>query len=72
MTGICRKSESAYKWFLEKLTAMVEQPAASSETVSEIVRSDTQKARILREMLLADLGISDVTIKSVSGKKGEP
>ena len=50
---------------------MMEQPAASSETVSEIVRSDTQKARILREMLLADLGISDVTIKSVSGKKGE-
>ena len=65
------QTESAYKWFLEKLTAMMEQPAASSETVSEIVRSDTQKARILREMLLADLGISDVTIKSVSGKKGE-
>ena len=65
------QTESAYKWFLEKLTAMMEQPAASSETVSEIVRSDTQKARILREMLLADLGISDVTIQSVSGKKGE-
>lgn len=65
------QTESAYKWFLEKLTAMMEQPAASSETVSEIVRSDTQKARILREMLLADLGIPDVTIKSVSGKKGE-
>lgn len=65
------QTENAYKWFLEKLTGIMEQPAASSETVSEIIRSDTQKARILKEMLLADLGISDVTIKPVAGKKEE-
>lgn len=65
------QTESAYKWFFEKINGMMEQPATSSETVSEIVRSDTQKARILREMMLADLGISDVTIKPVAGKKNE-
>ena len=65
------QTENAYKWFLEKLTGILELPAASSETVAEIVRSDEQKARVLREMLLADLGISDVSIKTVAGKKDE-
>lgn len=62
------QTEKAYKWFLEKLTGIMEDPDASSETVSEIVRSDEQKARILKEMLLADLGISDVIIKPVGNK----
>lgn len=66
------QTENAYKWFLEKLTTMTEQPGAYAETVSEIARSDMQKMRILREMLIADLGIFDVTIESVPGKKGEP
>lgn len=65
------QTENAYKWFLEKLTGIMEQSAAFSETVSEIIRSDTQKAQILKEMLLADLGISDVTIMPVAGKKEE-
>ena len=63
------QTENAYKWFLEKLTGIMEMPAASSETVAEIVRSDEQKAHILKEMLLADLGISDVSIKTIAGKK---
>lgn len=65
------QTENAYKWFLEKLTGISELPAASSETVAEIVRSDESKARILKEMLLADLGISDVSIKTIAGKKDE-
>lgn len=65
------QTENAYKWFLEKLTGISELPAASSETVTEIVRSDESKARILKEMLLADLGISDVSIKTIAGKKDE-
>ena len=40
------QTENAYKWFLEKLTGIMEEPAASSETVSEIVRSDEQQARL--------------------------
>ncbi len=41
---------------LEKLTGIMEEPAASSETVSEIVRSDEQKARILKRNVACGSG----------------
>ena len=62
------QTENAYKWFLEKLTFFMEQAPASSETVAHIVSGDDKKARILKELLLADLGISDVTIKNADSK----
>lgn len=62
------QTESAYKWFLEKLTFLMEQAPSASETVAQIVSGDEKKARILKELLLADLGISDVTVKNISGK----
>ena len=46
---------------------MDEEPAAS-ETVAQIASGDDKKARILKELLLADLGITDVAIKNSSGK----
>ena len=58
------QTESAYKWFLEKLTFLMEQDPSGSETIARIVSGDEQKARILKELLLADLGITDVTIKN--------
>lgn len=58
------QTESAYKWFLEKLTFLMEQTPSGSETIARIVSGDEQKARILKELLLADLGITDVTIKN--------
>ena len=65
------QTENAYKWFLEKLTGMLEQPSVPAETIAEIAKGDDRKARILKELLLADLGISDVTIKTLAGKKEE-
>lgn len=62
------QTENAYKWFLEKLTFLIEEEPATSETVAQIVSGDDKKARILKELLLADLGITDVTIKNFSGK----
>ncbi len=62
------QTEKAYKWFLEKLTFLMEQTPASSATVAHIIGSDEKKARILKEMLLADLGISDVSVKNTEGK----
>lgn len=62
------QTENAYKWFLEKLTFLMEEEPATSETVAQIVSGDDKKARILKELLLADLGITDVTIKNLSGK----
>ncbi len=62
------QTENAYKWFLEKLTFLMAEPPASSKTVAQIADGDEKKARILKELLLADLGISDVSVKSTSGK----
>ena len=50
------QTENAYRWFLEKLTFLM------------IASGDDKKARILKELLLADLGITDVAIKNSSGK----
>lgn len=61
------QTENAYKWFLEKMTFLMEEDPATSETVAQIVSGDDKKARILKELLLADLGISDVTIKNIAG-----
>ena len=58
------QTESAYKWFREKLTFVAVQATSSTETIARIVSGDEQKARILKELLLADLGITDVTIKN--------
>jgi AAA15 family ATPase/GTPase len=61
------QTENAYKWFLEKLTFLMEEDPASSETVAQIISGDERKARILKELLLADLGIVDVTVKNIAG-----
>lgn len=63
------QTENAYKWFLEKLTFLMEQVPSTAETIAQMISGDEKKARILKELLLADLGISDVTIKNVSGNK---
>lgn len=67
----CPQTELAYKWFLEQLTDMM-QPALPAETIAEIAKSNDQKARILKELLVADLGISDVSIRNATAKNQPP
>ena len=62
------QTENAYKWFLEKLTFLMDEEQTNSETVAQILDGDDKKARILKELLLADLGISDVIIKNLTDK----
>lgn len=62
------QTENAYRWFLEKLIFLMDQEPAASETVAHIASGDDKKARILKELLLADLGITDVAIKNSLGK----
>ncbi len=62
------QTENAYKWFLEKLTFLMDEEQTNSETVAQILDGDDKKARILKELLLADLGISDVAIKNLADK----
>lgn len=68
----CPQTELAYRWFLEQLTGIMAQPPVPTETIAEIASGDDRKAQILKELLLADLGISDVAIKNVAGKKDAP
>lgn len=63
------QTENAYKWFCENLTFFMEQSSSYEETITQIVSSNDKKLQILKELLLADLGISDVTIKESSGAK---
>ena len=62
------QTENAYRWFRGKFTFLMEEEPATSETVAQIASGDDKKARILKELLLADLGITDVAIKNSSGK----
>ena len=62
------QTENAYRWFLEKMTFLMETELAISETIAQIVSGDGKKARILKELMLADLGICDVSIKDITGK----
>ncbi len=62
------QTENAYKWFFEKLTFLVTQSSSGAETIARIVSGDEQKSRILKELLLADLGIVDVSIKNSAAK----
>lgn len=59
------QTENAYKWFLEKVTFLMEEEPAS-ETIAQIAGSEDKKARILKELMLADLGITDVAVENVS------
>ncbi len=61
------QTEKAYRWFLEKLTFQMDEDPEKSETVAQIVQGEDKKARVLKELMLADLGITDVTIKNRLG-----
>lgn len=61
------QTEKAYKWFVEMMTFLMDEEPAASETVAQIISGDDKKTRILRELLLADLGIADVSIKNIAG-----
>lgn len=62
------QTENAYRWFQEKMTVLMYEEPATSETVAQIISSNDKKSRILKELLLADLGITDITIKNSSAK----
>ncbi len=63
------QTENPYKWFLEKLTFLIDEEPTTSETVAQIADGEDKKARILKELLLADLGISNVATKNLSDRK---
>lgn len=62
------QTENAYQWFFKNLIFIMGQDDVSAGTIAKIRKGDDQKARILQELLLADLGISDVSIDATLDK----
>lgn len=58
------QTEKAYQWFAENMICLMDNESIDSETLAVIVSGNDKKAQILRELMLADLGIVDITIKN--------
>lgn len=60
------QTENAYRWFLEKMSFLTDKESNYSETLLMLKGRENNKARILKELLLADLGIIDVKINETT------
>lgn len=58
----CEQTESAYLWFFEKLKGVMGIGMSLDMTLNVIQQGGKEKQRVLKEMLYADLGISDIKI----------
>lgn len=63
------QTENAYKWFQEKLIFLMNENYTYSKTIYEILRGEDQKSRVLKELLIADLGITDISIDDSYSQK---
>lgn len=65
----CAQTEKPYLWFVKELFGISENKMDREYTREAILQGGEKKQKILREMLLADLGIRDILI---TGTKTEP
>ena len=65
----CVQTEKAYLWFQQKLCGLTGIGISNEATIQALQKNGEGKQRILKEMLLADLGICDVVL---SGTKEKP
>lgn len=65
----CAQTEKAYLWFREEILGMSDKGTDLEQTLLELQKGEKQKQKILKEMLLADLGITDVLLR---GTQKEP
>ena len=65
----CAQTEKAYMWFRNNLNGLIASGISDETTIEAIRKGGEEKQRILREMLLADLGICNV---EVTGTKEKP
>lgn len=64
-----KETQDAYLWFTRKLNTLPENADSYELTLAELEKGKKQKAQILNELLVADLGIVDVKIV---GSKDKP
>ena len=65
----CFQTEKAYLWFQKNLRGVVATGTSNEITIDAIRKGGEEKQRILKEMMLADLGICNVLL---SGTKEKP
>lgn len=58
----CPQTEKAFQWFQRQLTGFMGDEDTLPQTIAAIRSGRDAKKHILNEMLLADLGISDITV----------
>ena len=58
----CSQTEKAYLWFQKNLRGVIATGTTNEITIDAIRRGGEEKQRILKEMLLADLGICNVEL----------
>ena len=65
----CAQTEKAYLWFQKNLRGLIATGVSNESTIDAIRKGGEGKQRILKEMMLADLGICNVEL---SGTKEKP
>ena len=64
----CMQTEKAYLWFQQKLCGLISTGGSNETTIDAIRESAQEKQRILKEMMLADLGICDIVLSGSAEK----
>lgn len=64
----CAQTEKAYLWFQQNLRGLISAGVSNEMTIDTIRKGGEDKQRILKEMMLADLGICDVILSGNSEK----
>lgn len=64
----CMQTEKAYLWFQQKLCGLISTGGSNETTIDAIRESEQEKQRILKEMMLADLGICDIILSGSAEK----
>ncbi len=65
----CAQTEQAYQWFQKEIYGLLDPQASVEPAVEAIRKGGKVKEKILKELLVADLGIKDIV---VTGTKAEP
>ena len=65
----CAQTEKAYLWFQQKLRGLITTGGSNETTIDAIRKGGEDKENVVKEMMLADLGICNVVL---SGTKEKP
>lgn len=64
----CAQTEKAYLWFQKNLRGVIATGVSNEATIATIRKGGEEKHRILKEMMLADLGIYNIELSGTEEK----